>query len=263
MSGLSSRPDCSGPAITRPVRQFHYSLEVPIFSPRGESRGPQVEAPKLQSGSELFTRWKPPSFSRGSGAFRRRGNAPAQKMGFSPGPTLAFYTTHLYYLLMYFSPQTVRTFFVTSATDSHRAVLQSERMATLLMNCLFDNRQKERLLLHEFVIMPDHFHALITPAAEVPLEKAMQFIKGGFSYRARKELNVNTAIWQAGFTDHRIRDLQDFEHHRSYIHQNPVKAGLVDAPELFPYSSAFPGIATDPAPPWLKPATTQSFSRGA
>ena len=185
-----------------------------------------------------------------------------KKMGFSPGLPLAFYTTHLYYLPVYFPPQTVRTFFVTSATDSHRAMLQSERMATLLMNCLFDNRQKERFLLHEFVIMPDHFHAIITPAAEVPLEKAMQFIKGGFSYRARKELNINTAIWQAGFTNHRIRDLQDYEHHRSYIHQNPVKAGLADAPELFPYSSASPGIATDPAPPWLKPAAPQSFSRG-
>jgi putative transposase len=96
---------------------------------------------------------------------------------------------------MYFPPQTLRTFFVTSATDSHRAILQSERMANLLMNCLFDNRQKERFLLHEFVIMPDHFHAIITPATEVPLEKAMQFIKGGFSYRARKELNVDSAIW--------------------------------------------------------------------
>ncbi len=164
---------------------------------------------------------------------------------------------------MQLAPQAVRTFFVTSTTESHRAVLQSERIATLLLNCLFENRQEERFLLHEFVIMPDHFHALITPAAQVPLEKAMQFIKGGFSYRARKELNVNFAIWQVGFTDHRIRDLQDYEQHRSYIHQNPVKARLVDAPELFPYSSAFPGIATDPAPPWLKPVPSQSFSRGA
>jgi|SRR6266404_2571443 len=98
--------------------------------------------------------------------------------------------------------------------------------------------------------MPDHFHALITPAAEVPLEKAMQFIKGGFSYRA-------------GFTDHRIHDPQDYEQHRSYIHQNPVEVGLVDSPDLFPYSSAFPGIATDPAPPWLKPAASQTWSRGA
>jgi putative transposase len=161
------------------------------------------------------------------------------------------------------APQTVRTFFVTSTTESRRAVLQSERMAALLMDCLFGNRQKGRFLLHEFVIMPDHFHAIITPATQVPLEKAMQFIKGGFSYRAGKELNVNFAIWQTGFTDHRIRDLQDYEQHRSYIHQNPVKAGLVDAPEVFPYSSAFPGTATDPPSPWLKPASSQSFSRGA
>jgi len=164
---------------------------------------------------------------------------------------------------MRLTPQTVRTFFVTSGTESHRAILQSERMATLLMNCLFENRQKERFLLHEFVVMPSHFHALITPAPQIPLEKAMQFVKGGFSYRARKELNVSLAIWQAGFTNHRIHDLQDYEQHRSYIHQNPVKAHLVDAPELFAYSSAFPGIETDPAPPWLKPTPRQALSRGA
>jgi putative transposase len=164
---------------------------------------------------------------------------------------------------MYFPPQTARTFFVTSAADGHRGLLQSERMATLLMNHLFDNRQKARFLLHEFVIMPNHFHTLITPAPEIPLEKAMQFIKGGFSYRAGKELNLTSAIWQPGFTNHRIRDLQDYEQHRFYIHQNPVTAGLVAAPGFFPYSSAFPGMSIDTAPPWLKPTASQSFSRGA
>ena len=164
---------------------------------------------------------------------------------------------------MHLAPQTVRTFFVTSGTESHRAILQSARMATLLMNCLFENRQKERFLLHEFVVMPSHFHALITPAPQIPLEKAMQFVKGGFSYRARRELNVSFAIWQAGFTNHRIQDLQDYVQHRSYILQNPVKARLVEAPEVFPYSSAFPGIETDPAPPWLKPLPSHGLSRGA
>ena len=42
--------------------------------------------------------------------------------------------------------------------------------------------------VHEFVFMPNHVHLLITPAPDVSLEKAMQFIKGGFSYRAGKEL---------------------------------------------------------------------------
>jgi hypothetical protein len=45
---------------------------------------------------------------------------------------------------------------------------------------LAENRRKRRFLLHEFVIMPNHFHLLLTPAAEIPLEKALPFIKGRF-----------------------------------------------------------------------------------
>jgi putative transposase len=45
-------------------------------------------------------------------------------------------------------------------------------MAQLLVDVLAENRRKRRFLPHEFVIMPNHFHLLLTPAAEVPLEKA-------------------------------------------------------------------------------------------
>jgi len=150
-------------------------------------------------------------------------------------------------------PQSIRTFFVTSAAFERRALLQSDRMARLLLDVLRDNRKKERFLLHEFVIMPNHFHLLITPAPEIPLEKAVQFIKGGFSYRAKKELRLDFEIWQASFTNHRIRDADDYEQHRLYIRGNPVKAGLAERPELFPYSSAFAAMELDDAPPGLKP----------
>jgi hypothetical protein len=62
-------------------------------------------------------------------------------------------------------------------------------MAQLLVDVLAENRRKKRFLLHEFVIMTNHFHLLLTPAAEIPLEKALQFIKGGFSYRAKREIH--------------------------------------------------------------------------
>jgi putative transposase len=41
--------------------------------------------------------------------------------------------------------------------------------------------------LHDFVVMPDHLHLLITVGSGMTIEKAMQFIKGGFSYRLKKE----------------------------------------------------------------------------
>ena len=149
--------------------------------------------------------------------------------------------------------QSKRTFLVTSATAGRRALLQSDRMAVLLMDVLAENRRKSRFLLHEFVIMPNHFHLLLTPAAEIPLEKALQFIQGGFSFRAKRELHFAFEVWQASFVNHRIRDAEDYQHHRTYIWQNPVRAGLSDRPEMFAWSSAAKGMQWDAPPPGLKP----------
>lgn len=109
------------------------------------------------------------------------------------------------------------------------------------------------MLLHEFVIMPNHLHLLLTPAIEITLDKVVQFIKRGFSHRAGKELQVKFEIWQAGFTNHRIHHAADYEQHSAYIHENPVKARLVEQAEMLPYSSAFSGMVLDAAPSGLKP----------
>jgi putative transposase len=96
--------------------------------------------------------------------------------------------------------------------------------------------------------MPDHVHALLTPAPEISLERAIQFIKGGFSYR----LKDRGSIWQPSFTNHRIRDSEDYEHHREYTWMNPVRARLVARAEEYPYSSAAGVLRLDPVPQGLK-----------
>jgi putative transposase len=60
------------------------------------------------------------------------------------------------------APQSTRPSFVTSTTAGRRALLQFGRMAQLPVDVLGENRRKRRLLLHEFVIMPNHFHLLLT-----------------------------------------------------------------------------------------------------
>ena len=96
--------------------------------------------------------------------------------------------------------------------------------------------------------MPEHVHLILTPAPLVSLEKAMQFVKGGFSYRAKQELNFNREIWQPGNNEHRIRDAADYAKHVEYIWMNPVKAGLVERAEEYLYSSARLKNEVDPAP---------------
>ena len=127
-----------------------------------------------------------------------------------------------------------QTYMVTTEAWGRRALFRAEPWARLLIDTLYHYRDSA-YLLHEFVIMPDHIHALITPLTS--LERAVQFIKGRFSYRAKKELGSNLEIWQKGFTDHRNRDAQDFAGHRVYIHQNPVKHGYVAQLDAWPFSS--------------------------
>jgi putative transposase len=145
---------------------------------------------------------------------------------------------------------------VTSTTWERRSLFRNERWAHLLIDTLFHYRGSA-FLLHEFVIMPDHFHVLLTPM--MSLEKAVQFIKGGFSYRAKKELGSNMEIWLKGFSDHRVRDAGDFLRHVDYIRENPVRKHLCERPEEFPYSSAHPGFELDAVPQGLKPKDIDDF----
>jgi putative transposase len=87
--------------------------------------------------------------------------------------------------------------------------------------------------------MPDHVHLLVTLDSDMSIEKAMQLIKGGYSYRLKKELGYLGEIWQRGFSEVRLNNRASFLAHREYIYRNPVEAGLVDSPEKFPFCSAY------------------------
>src|SRR6267154_5085447 len=132
------------------------------------------------------------------------------------------------------------SYFITSATSQRKCLLQSDRMAGLLLDVLLHYRDESKYLLHEFVIMPDHFHLLLTPTDT--LERALQLIKGGFSYRAKKELGYSGEIWETSFYDRRIRDWKEYCQFREYIYLNPVKARLSGTPEEYRRSSAAGGF---------------------
>jgi putative transposase len=124
------------------------------------------------------------------------------------------------------------TFFITSRTYDSRRIFQVPATCELFLETLQHYRREGEYKLHAFVVMPDHIHLLLTPTQTI--ERAMGLIKGGFSHR----LDSKFPVWQRSFTDHRIRDREDFEIRRNYIHQNPVDARLVATAEAYPYSSA-------------------------
>jgi putative transposase len=103
--------------------------------------------------------------------------------------------------------------------------------------------------------MPDHFHLLITVGSQMTIERAIQLVKGGFAFRAGKELGLKAPIWQKGFSEVRVLDSEAFENQRDYIHNNPVVAKLAASAERYSYSSASNPSEWDAAPARLQAAT--------
>jgi len=161
---------------------------------------------------------------------------PCKEWGFSRG----FF---VYAAEMRFAPQETRTYLVTAVTAERRSLFQVTATAELLERTILDYRSQGKFLLHAFVIMPDHLHALLTPAPDVSLEKAMQFIKGGFSFRLKSKHDV----WMRSFNESQIMSGEKFTSCVRYIEENPVRRGLVATPEDYRFSSA-PGGPLDPMP---------------
>jgi putative transposase len=116
---------------------------------------------------------------------------------------------------------------------------------------LYGYRGQSKFLLHEFVVMPNHFHLLLTVDSTSSIEHAVQLIKGGFAFQAGKEVGLRAPVWQKGFSDARVTSVTNYEARRKYIHENPVTRGLCSAPQEFPFSSARSGFELDPRPKGL------------
>ncbi|MGH9600734.1 MAG: REP-associated tyrosine transposase [Terracidiphilus sp.] len=148
-----------------------------------------------------------------------------------------------------------RTFFVTTKASMGRRLLQTERNAELLVKVLRSLVTEKMFELHDFVIMPDHVHLLMTVDDGMTIEKAMQLIKGRFSYQLSHEFGYKGEIWQRGFSEVQVMNRTSFERHREYIAENPVKAGLVSSPGeyLFCFGSLAAKKRQERAEQGLKP----------
>jgi putative transposase len=135
--------------------------------------------------------------------------------------------------------RTTRTFFVTTNSHAGRRLLQSQRNAELLIDVLRAYVGARKFQLLDFVIMPDHIHLLISVQSDMTIEKAMQLIKGRFSFLLKKEHGYLGEVWQHGFSETRADNGESQRRYRDYIEQNPVKAGLCSSPGLYPYRYSF------------------------
>jgi len=154
------------------------------------------------------------------------------------------------------------TYFVTTKSWQNEPLFQVHETAEIVVSKILEYRDRGSYLLHEFVLMPNHLHLILTPAVNVSLEKAVQLIKGGSSYEIHRVRGNQMQIWQSGFHESRVMSWDDLKRKADYIHFNPVAAKLVDLPREWTYGSASDMHKLDPVPQGLKPRASESPNVG-
>ena len=121
-------------------------------------------------------------------------------------------------------------FFVTiNALPRGENVLASTVSATSVWDAFRFRHDLGEWYLWLLVVMPDHVHALIS----FPPESSMRRLMANTKHFLAKETGV---VWQHGFFDPRLRREESLQDKWRYIRENPVRKGLVDAADKWPYA---------------------------
>jgi putative transposase len=152
--------------------------------------------------------------------------------------------------------------FITSSCYGRRRELGTPERRDLFLSILEETRQKYRFVVHGYVVMPEHFHLLITEPELGDPSVVMKVLKERFTRKLRAEgdplivfsamsgspaMRASTMrgsphpepppIWQKRFYDFNVWTEHKHIEKLRYMHRNPVKRGLVDCPEQWPWSS--------------------------
>lgn len=117
--------------------------------------------------------------------------------------------------------------------------LQDARVAGMIQDTLRHGEARRNFYqLFAWVIMPDHVHVVFQP--QVPMPSIMRWLKGRTGRLANRILGrTGFSFWQDESYDHWIRSPKELQNVIEYVESNPVKAGLVEAKQLWPWSSAY------------------------
>ena len=140
------------------------------------------------------------------------------------------------------------TYFFTVVTFGRKKIFSTPENVELLRQGMKHVMKKHPFVIDAMVVLPDHLHCIWTlPPEDADFPVRWRLIKSFFTrncgaeYRQKisdaRQRKKEQALWQRRYWEHTIKDEQAFMRHVEYIHYNPVKHGLVNAPGGWAYSS--------------------------
>ena len=146
--------------------------------------------------------------------------------------------------------------FVTSTVVAWLPLFTMAARCDILVDSLAYCRSKKALRIYAWVILDNHFHAILAAPdltrvmadlkrhtarrllEQLESEQADWLLNQLRYYRAEHKTESEHQLWQEGFHPQAIPSDEIMRQKLEYLHNNPVKRGLVASPEHWRYSSA-------------------------
>lgn len=130
--------------------------------------------------------------------------------------------------------ETGQVFSITICTANRQDFFTNSEIARQVINTLKSDLISRRLDLFAYCLMPDHLHLLVAPKDGNLIDIIGSWKK--FTGRLMRKSGSSGPFWQRGFYDHALRREEDLVRTAEYMVMNPVRSGLVDLWEEYPYS---------------------------
>ena len=115
--------------------------------------------------------------------------------------------------------------------------LNQPECAELVVNA-WKHFDGERYRLHAWMVMPNHVHLIVQMLGDHALSDAVESWKRFTATRINRLLGRKGAFWQEDYWDRYVRDETHYKNAVAYVHENPVKAGLIQKAEGWVWSSS-------------------------
>ena len=128
-------------------------------------------------------------------------------------------------------------YFITSVTAGRKPLFLERLTCLFFLACLEYNKYVFSYKVYGFVVMPDHFHLAIQPSPDTTISQIMKHVKGNFARKYNYIRKGKNSIWQKSYYEKAIRGEAQLMNKIIYMHNNPIKDGLVEKPEDYEFSS--------------------------
>ena len=126
-------------------------------------------------------------------------------------------------------------YFITATTGDRAKIMANEATHQAFLH--FCRGARERgVIVGRYVLMPDHLHLFVCiPPGPATLSGWIKSLKNALSKHWRAQ-GIEAPHWQKGFFDHLVRNHESEADKWAYMRNNPVRAGLAEKPEEWPYA---------------------------